>query len=84
LPFILSGNLDSFVKSPNLFFFVIPANPGSDPGQAPESSKFNWLSWSWTPVSTGVTTFYEAVNIGLFPFRRLFLHLISSAPATSL
>ena len=50
-------------------FPVIPADPGSSPGQAPESSVFEWLSTIWTPdfgelsraVFTGVTTFYEAI-----------------------
>ena len=28
---------DDFVKSLKMRFFVIPANPGSSPGQAPES-----------------------------------------------
>jgi len=40
---------------------VIPANPGSSPGQAPESSYFKYLKILWTPVSTGVTTFYENI-----------------------
>jgi len=31
---------DELVKSPKLVFSVIPANPGSGPGQAPESSLF--------------------------------------------
>ena len=42
---------------------VIPANPGSGPGQAPESSYFKYLKILWTPVSTGVTTFYENIMI---------------------
>ena len=41
---------------------VIPANPGSGPGQAPESSYFQYLKILWTPVSTGVTTFYENIK----------------------
>jgi hypothetical protein len=51
-------------------FFVIPANPGSGPGQAPESSLFRDLQNLWTPVTlsrrkpgTGVTTFYEPIKI---------------------
>jgi hypothetical protein len=50
-------------------FPVIPANPGSGPGQAPKSSYFKYLKILWTPVfgelsravSTGVTTFYEII-----------------------
>ena len=42
---------------------VIPANPGSGPGQAPESSYFKYLKILWTPVFTGVTTFYENIKI---------------------
>jgi hypothetical protein len=59
-------NYDGFVKTPKLPLFVIPANPGSGPGQAPESSKFNSLPWSWTPVYIGVTTFYYAVSLMTF------------------
>jgi len=55
-------------------FLVIPANPGParrtrlwqagrGPGQAPESRFFEHLQNVWTPVFTGVTTFYEAVNV---------------------
>jgi len=48
-------------------FPVIPANPGSSPGQAPESSYFKHLKILWTPVSTGVTTFYDSTKInGIF------------------
>jgi hypothetical protein len=36
-------------------FHIIPANPGSGPGQAPESSVFTAIAIGWTPVSTGVT-----------------------------
>jgi hypothetical protein len=46
---------------------VIPANPGSGPGQAPESSYFKYLKILWTPVSTGVTTFYDNINFNLLP-----------------
>jgi len=28
----------------------------------PESNFFNWLQSFWTPVFTGVTTFYETIN----------------------
>jgi hypothetical protein len=41
---------------------VIPANPGSSPGQAPESRKNKHF---WTPAFAGVPalmTFCEAVN----------------------
>jgi hypothetical protein len=31
--------------------------------QKPESSVFNWLRILWTPVFTGVTTFYEFIKI---------------------
>jgi hypothetical protein len=49
---------------------VIPANPGSCPGQVPESSYFKYLKILWTPVfgelsravSTGVTTFYDSIK----------------------
>jgi len=65
-----ANNLDAFVKSRKTPFSVIPANPGSGPGQAPESSLFTDLQNTWTPVTlsrrkpgTGVTTFYEAVNL---------------------
>jgi hypothetical protein len=42
---------------------VIPADPGSGPGQAPESSVFEFLKPIWTPVFTGVTAFYEAIKL---------------------
>ena len=58
------------MKSPITSFLVIPANPGSGPGQAPESRFFEHLQNVWTPVTlsrrkpgTGVTTFCEAVKI---------------------
>jgi hypothetical protein len=50
-----------------LLFFVIPANPGSVPGEAPETRNFNSLSWSWTPVSTEVTIFHETNKIDELP-----------------
>jgi hypothetical protein len=34
----------------------------------PESSKFKQLQTIWTPVFTGVTTFYEFINFGIFSF----------------
>ncbi len=55
-------NFDELVKSQKVVFPVIPANPGSGPGQAPESSYLKHLKILWTPVSTGVTTFYENIN----------------------
>jgi hypothetical protein len=51
-----------FVRSRKGPFSVIPANPGSGPGQAPESSIFKELQESWTPFFNGVTTFYETIN----------------------
>jgi hypothetical protein len=59
-------NFDDFVKSLKRRISVIPANPGSGPGQAPESSYFKYLKILWTPVSTGVTTFYENINFDDF------------------
>ena len=53
---------DDLVKSLKRRISVIPANPGSGPGQAPESSYFKFLKILWTPVSTGVTTFYENIK----------------------
>jgi hypothetical protein len=43
---------DGLVKSPITKVLVIPANPGSGPGQAPESSYFKMF---WTPAFAGVT-----------------------------
>jgi len=43
---------------------VIPANPGSGPGQGPESSYFKMF---WTPAFAGVTLqeiFYGFLNDG--------------------
>jgi len=54
--------IDDLVKSLKRRISVIPANPGSGPGQAPESGYFKYLKILWTPVSTGVTTFYENIN----------------------
>jgi hypothetical protein len=56
-------NDDGFVKSQEMAFPVIPANPGSGPGQAPESRKNKHF---WTPAFAGVTalmSFYETVNV---------------------
>jgi len=61
----LGGKIDNFddlVKSLKRRISVIPANPGSGPGQAPESSYFKHLKILWTPVSTGVTTFYDSIK----------------------
>jgi hypothetical protein len=41
---------DGSVRSRKTPFFVIPANPGSGPGQALESSKNIYLKSFWTPV----------------------------------
>jgi len=37
LPKVMTFKFDDLVKSRNSIEFVIPANPGSSPGQAPES-----------------------------------------------
>jgi len=50
-------HIDELVKIRNSIEFVIPAKPGSCPGQAPESIFPKGLSSLWTPVFTGVTTF---------------------------
>ena len=42
---------------------VIPANSGSGPGQAPESSVFGWLKIIWAPVITGVKTFHDPIKV---------------------
>jgi hypothetical protein len=55
--------IDEFVKNQRGGVPVIPANPGSGPGQAPESSYFKYLKILWTPVFTGVTTFYKIVKV---------------------
>jgi hypothetical protein len=44
-------NFDGIVKSQKVVFPVIPANPGSGPGQAPESSSFHKLSPLTLPLS---------------------------------
>jgi len=46
---------DELVKSRKTPFFVIPAKAGIQ--------FFTWLQSFWTPVFTGVTTFYETINI---------------------
>jgi hypothetical protein len=68
---IIFSTVDELVKSQKVRFPVIPANPGSSPGQAPESSYFKYLKIFWTPVfgelsravSTGVTTFCETITV---------------------
>ena len=69
--FIINNNIDGLVKSRKTPFFVIPApHPVRDKLQ-PESSLFKWLQMVWTPEPapdpdpgfTGVTTFYEFINI---------------------
>ena len=59
-------SIDDLVKSLKRRITVIPTNPGSGPGQAPESSYFKYLKILWTPVSTGVTTFHEIISIFLY------------------
>ena len=67
---------DDLVKSLKRRISVIPANPGSGPGQAPESrvpgenrdpvsrmAPGFRRDGVWTPVSTGVTTFYDSINV---------------------
>jgi len=63
-------SIDDPAKSRNSIKFVIPANPGSSPGQAPESSyslmvpRFRGDNF-WTPAFAGVTlqeTLYEAIK----------------------
>jgi hypothetical protein len=60
--------LDELAKIRNSMKFVIPANPGSGPGQAPESSYFEM---SWTPAFAGVTAFefWSFVLVSKFMFR---------------
>jgi hypothetical protein len=50
---------DGIVKSLKLGFFVIPAKAGI---QSRLWRDFKDLEILWTPVSTGVTTFYEFIN----------------------
>jgi hypothetical protein len=47
-----------------MLFSVIPANPGSGPGQAPESSIYKRVQIIWTPAFAGVTTFFELMKVG--------------------
>jgi hypothetical protein len=59
-------NFDDLINSQKRRISVIPANPGSGPGQAPKSSYFQYSKISWTPVSTGVTTLFELINFCVF------------------
>ncbi len=52
---------NDFLKSRKTPFFVISRICG-------ESSLFKWLQMVWTPVFTGVTTFYELTIIGCHHF----------------
>jgi len=62
--FCHSGStVDELVKSQKCPRIVIPMNPGSGPGQAPESRDFKGLQKHWTPVFTGVTTFDEGITV---------------------
>jgi len=72
----MTFKFDDLVKSRNSIEFVIPANPGSSPGQAPESRVpgenrdpvYEMVpdfrrDDVWTPAFAGVTlqeTFYES------------------------
>ncbi len=69
------GKTDDLIKILKRRISVIMANPGSGPGQAPESRVpgenrdpvFEVVpdfrrDDVWTPVSTGVTTFYENIK----------------------
>jgi hypothetical protein len=53
--------LDGLTKSPFRPGFVIPAPYQVRGKLQPESSVFNQLKILWTPVFTGVTTFYEFI-----------------------
>jgi len=57
---------DDFVKSRKTPFFVIPAEvlrhaQDRELIERPESSLFKWVQMVWTPVFTGVTTFYMGI-----------------------
>jgi len=53
--------LDDLVKSPFSPGFVIPAKAGIQCFQSVKNS--------WTPVFTGVTTFYDSINIAILNLR---------------
>jgi hypothetical protein len=59
----MASTIDGVVKSRKSTMNVIPANPGSGPGQAPVSRNIRWLQKHWTPAFAGVTTFYEFITI---------------------
>ena len=56
--------LDELVKSPESSFWVIPVPHEARDKLQPESSLSNGLWTVWTPVFTGVTTFYETIILG--------------------
>ena len=56
--FICVFNLVGLVKSQKAPFLVFPAKDGIQ--------YFDSLQNLWTPVFTGVTTFYETINLGFF------------------
>jgi len=56
---------DGSVKSPKISFFVIPPRIGVRDGGKPKPSYIKWLHLVWTPVFTGVMTFYNAIKKGL-------------------
>jgi len=58
LLFLVLSKFDELARGPKAIFSVIPANPGSGPGQAPESTLSKELTNAWTPFFNGVTTFY--------------------------
>jgi hypothetical protein len=60
--FFICESRDELAKNRNSATHVIPANPGSCPGQAPESRYFIMF---WTPAFAGVTTretFYDSIR----------------------
>ena len=65
-------NIDELVKSRKTPFFVIPAKAGIQ--------FFNWLQSFWTPVFTGVTTFYETINITIHIYFSVNRHRAMSVP----
>ena len=61
--------IDGPVKSRETPLFVIPAKvlrqaQDRELVERPESSYIEWFQLVWTPVFTGVTTFYETIFIG--------------------
>jgi hypothetical protein len=57
-----NGNIQVYELPAKGTYSVIPANPGSGPGQAPESIYFKMF---WTPAFAGVTiqeSFYEIIK----------------------